>query len=371
MKILILTWRDIKNPRAGGSELYFHELAKRWVKLGNSVEWISGRWKGCEKKENIDGISIMRVGTEMSLYAYVPFVYRSLKEKPDVIVDNENGIPFFTPLFSKEKKILHIHHVHHDVWFMEMKGRGIKDKLIGLFGYFLEAKVMPIIYRKIPIITISKSSAEEIEEKVSKNVIGIVNPGIEFVKHKKIEKSKKPTILFLNRIKRYKGVKVLLDAVIEINKKIKDFNVSIAGSGDDLEEMKIYAKDKNLDNINFLGKISDEQKKELMQKSWVFVNPSSKEGWGIVNIEANYFGTPVVGSDVSGIKDSIIDGKTGLLFKENDSQDLANKIENLLGDKTLRNKLAKQGEKWAKEFDWNKKAREYMDFLNKINRGEK
>lgn len=363
MRILIFTWRDIKHPRAGGSEVYFHEIAKRWIKMGNSVDWISGAWKGCKKEEIIDGVRVMRVGGEKTLYALAPLKYLSLTNKPDVIIDNENGIPFFSPFFSRRRKFLHMHHLHHDVWAIETKGKGLKNKLLGYLGYFLEAKIMPLVYKKIPIITLSKSSAKSIKKGVGRIIKGIVNPGIDFVKYKHYSKSKEPSLLFLNRIKRYKGIETLLDATIWLNKDIKNLKVFIAGIGDDMKEMQDYARKHNLTNVKFVGRISEEKKHELMQKSWIFINPSYIEGWGIVNIEANYFGLPVIGSNVGGIKDSVIDGKTGLLFEYGNYKELAEKIKLIINNKNLREKMRKNAKIWAKNFGWDKKAEEYLNII--------
>jgi len=356
MRILIFAWRDIKNPNVGGSEIYFHELAKRWVKAENSVEMIVGGWKGCRKTENIDGINIIRTGSSLTLYMLAPLAYKKLKQKPDIIIDVENGIPFFTPLFAKEKKILHIHHLHRGVWFKQL------NPVFASIGYLIETKIMPLVYKKTPIITISKSSKEEIDLENISRVVGIVNPGIEYYKYKKYGKNKKPLVLFLNRIKKYKGLDILLKSVKQLNNKL-DFDLLVAGTGDYLKEAQKYAKINNLKNVKFLGRISEAKKNELMQEAWVFVNPSFKEGWGIVNIEANYFSLPVVGSNVSGIKDSIIDGKTGLLFEYGNSHELAEKIKFLILHKKVRQNMEKNAKLWAKKFDWGKKADEYLKVL--------
>jgi glycosyltransferase involved in cell wall biosynthesis len=365
MKILLFEWRDIKNPLSGGSEIYFHELAKTWIKKGNSVTIICGGWKGCKREEEIDNIKIIRVGNPLTLYLKAPLAYLKLKEKPNVIIDVENGIPFFTPLFSRTKKILHIHHVHKDVWFKEMK------LPFSLIGWTIETKLMPLVYRKNKVITLSNSSAEEIKKGKIGKIIGIVNPGIEFFKFKKFKKNKIPAILFLNRIKKYKGLKILLDSIIDLDKRgINNLEVWIAGSGDELDNMKEYAKNSGLNNVTFYGKVDEEKKKELMQRAWIFVNPSFIEGWGIVNIEANYFHTPVIGSDVGGIKDSIVDGKTGFLFKYGDNMELSKKIEKIINDKDLRKRLEKDAYIWAKKFDWETKGEEYLKILNKVNKNE-
>lgn len=364
MNILIFNWRDIKNPRAGGSEIYFHELAKRWVRLNNHVTIICGGWKGCKKHEIADGVEIIRVGSMLSLYLMAPIAYFKLKKKPDIIIDVENGIPFFTPLFAKGKikKILHIHHVHKDVWFKEL------GTIPAWIGWFLETKAMPIFYKNIPIVTLSKSSRDEIEKENLGKVAGIVNPGINFVKCKDFPKSRKPSILFLNRIKKYKGIDVLLRAIKKLNEQKIDFDAWIAGSGDasEIEKSRKYAKGNKLSNASFLGKISEEKKAELMQKAWIFVNPSFKEGWGIVNIEANYFGTAVLGSDVGGIKDSVIDGKTGFLFEYGNSNQLAEKIKKILQNKKLRKQMETHAVLWAEKFDWGSKADEYLKIIKSI-----
>ena len=357
MNILIFEWRDIKNPQAGGSEIYFHELAKRWVKLGNKVTIICGGWKNCKKEESIDGIKIIRVGSSKTLYLLAPLTYLKLKDKFDAIIDVENGIPFFTPLFSRDKNIvLHIHHVHKDVWFKQL------NPIFASIGWFLETKVMPLIYRNKKAITLSESSKKEISENKIK-VKGIVNPGINFVSHKDFKKEKSPMILFLNRIKKYKGLDILLESIKKLKIEGLEPKVIVAGDGDYLKEMKNYAKTNNLLNVNFLGRVDENKKKELMQKAWVFVNPSFKEGWGIVNIEANYFGTPVIGSNVSGIKDSIKNNNTGLLFEYGNSDELAEKLRLLIENSRLRTTMTKNAKSWSKNFSWDRKAREYLDLL--------
>jgi len=360
MKILIFNWRDIKNPKAGGSELYFHEMAKRWIASGNKVSMICGGWKNCKNKENVDGVEIIRVGSPMTLYALSPVAFFKMKEEPDIIIDVENGIPFFTQLFVRNKKIfLHIHHVHKGVWFKQL------PLPLAIIGWFIETKIMPRVYQKVPILTISESSKKEIENEKLGKVIGVINPGINFAEYKKYSKNKKPVVLFLNRIKKYKGLDVLLQAVKEIKKYKIDLEIWIAGGGDktEVEKMKKYVLQNDLNNVKFLGKISEEKKAELMQKAWIFVNPSFKEGWGIVNIESNYFGTPVIGSNVSGIKDSIVDGKTGLLFEYENPHQLAEKIKEIILNKRLRKKMELNSKNWSKKFDFQSKAKEYLGII--------
>jgi len=358
---LIINWRDIMNPLAGGSEIYFHEMAKKWVRKGHEVTILCGGWKGCLEKEHVDGIDIIRCGKGYSLYLLAPLKYLSLKKKFDVIIDVENGIPFFTPLFSRTKKFLHIHHVHKDVWFKELEDKGLIGKLMALVGYTLESYVMPLVYRKTKVITISLSSSNEIETELGLDTVGIVKPAYSIDKVPQNKKTFFPSILFLNRIKKYKGADVLVKAFKIVRQDITDAKLYIAGSGDYLDEIKKLAN--NDPNIIFLGRISEEEKYELMQNSWVFVNPSFKEGWGIVNIEANHFGLPVIGSDVCGIRDSILDGTTGLLFEQGNYKDLAETIKTFLNNEELRVYLSENAKDWADSFNWTTTAKEYLDIL--------
>lgn len=366
MNILLLNWRTPGDPEYGGSELYWEEMGSRWTKQGHNIFWIGRRYEGCKNTEIIKGMEIIRLGNKLTLYLLTPFTYFKLSKKVDIIIDCENGIPFFSPLWSTKPKFLHIHHIHGfkevNIWKIESEGKGIKMWLLGIIGQFLEMKLMPLIYRKTPIITLSESSKSEISEAKLGKVIGVVNPGITFYNYKKYQKEKIPTILFLNRIKKYKGIKVLLDAIFRLEIPLS-YNFWIVGEGDDLTEMTEYAKKLGLQNTTFFGKVSEEKKQELIQKAWIFVNPSFKEGWSIVNIEANYFGLPVIGSNVSGIKDSVIDGKTGLLFEYGNYKELAEKIEYLIENKKIREKMSKEARKWAKNFSWELSSNKYLKII--------
>ncbi len=366
MKIAIFNWRDIKNPKSGGSEIYFHEIAKRWAQNGNKVIWITSNWEGGRKEETIDGIEFIRGGGEISFIASSFINYLKLKEKPDVIIDVENGLPFFTPLFSRKKIFLHIHHLHHEVWFKESKMNSGKSKIIAMIGYLLEKNLMPLTYKHIPVVTLSNSSAEEIKNN-EYNVVGIVSPSINKpAKEKKVAKSKEPTILFLNRVKKYKGVDTLISAFLELinEEKFRDAKLIIGGEGDYLDKIRLrYFK--NIDkNIFLLGKISEEEKSQLMKRSWLMVNPSFKEGWGIVNVEASYHGLPVIGSNVTGIRDSILNNKTGMLFEYGDVKDLKEKMKILIKDSKLRKEMEKNSKKWSENFNWSDSSDKYLEIIN-------
>jgi glycosyltransferase involved in cell wall biosynthesis len=178
------------------------------------------------------------------------------------------------------------------------------------------------------------------------------------LKHSKIKKSKKPTIVYLGRWKNYKRIDLLLEAFKIVKKRVK--NVELWLAGDD----KLKVKGNGIKNF---GKINEKMKKKILSEAWVFVNPSMKEGWSITVIEANACGTPAIAYDVPGLRDSIVDGKTGLLVKENGNvEKLAEAIIKVLEDEKLRKKLSKNALEYSKRFSWDKSAEEFLKVLEGV-----
>jgi len=107
------------------------------------------------------------------------------------------------------------------------------------------------------------------------------------------------------------------------------------------------------------------EKVKRLQKAWVAVYPSLKEGWGLTNIEANACGTPVIASNVPGLKDSVMHGKTGLLFKYADVQKLSDYLIKILSDADYREELSQEGLVWAKRFSWDEAAEKTFELIEK------
>lgn len=357
MNITIFNWKDIRHPEAGGAELYLHEQAKRWISKGNRVNWITSKPNGLKDEEEIDGIKIFRQGNKLTSFIFAPINYIKKIRESDVIIDSENGIPFFTPLFSKGKNILVIYHFHNHVWEEEYKFP------ISFIGRVIECVFMPKVYRKSRIVTISESTKNDLNKIFSKNKIDIVYCGVDN-NLRKGKKSKNPEITYLGRIKKYKSIDVFLKAVSIVDKNLR---VNIVGKGDYESEIKKLSKKLGLKNVKFYGFVKETEKREILQRSHFMVNPSYIEGWGITNIEANACGTIVIGSNVRGIRDSIIDNKTGILFQYGNVKELGEKIKFLLNNNEYRVTLERNALKRAKEFNWEKSS----DKLLKIMSGNK
>ena len=359
-KILIFNWRDTKHVYAGGAELYVHELAKRFVKEGNTVVLFSGNDGKNPRNETIDGVQIIRRGGFYMVYVWA-FLYYILRFRGsfDIIIDCENGIPFFTPLYASEKTFLLIHHVHQEVF------RNSLIKPLAGLATFLEIKIMPFVYKNVQIITVSESSKKEIEEQHLSNIEPvIIYNGVDTQKYKPGQQSAIPVVTYIGRLKRYKSIDVFLKSaksVLEVSPKVK---FVIGGDGEEMGYLKKLVEKLGIEkNVEFTGKLSEARKIALYQQSWVFVQPSFMEGWSLTTLEANACGVPVVASNVSGLRDAVRNGETGYLVEYGNDRVFAEKILHLLFNHEKRAGMAKNSILWASQFSWDRSSKNAMQVL--------
>jgi cellulose synthase/poly-beta-1,6-N-acetylglucosamine synthase-like glycosyltransferase/glycosyltransferase involved in cell wall biosynthesis/O-antigen/teichoic acid export membrane protein len=365
-RILIFNWRDKKHKHAGGAEEYTHEISKEWVKQGNHVTLFCGNDGYNPRYERLDGVDIIRRGGFYLVYiwAFVYYIFR-FKNKYDIIVDCQNGIPFFTPLYINKPVYCLMHHVHQEVFDREL------PRPMAQFAKFLEKDMMAKVYKDIRFITVSDSSKDEIKNLgLGQAGIDIVHPGVEnayFDKHI-ITKSSVPTVLYLGRLKAYKSVDVLIQSFGKVLEQVPEAVLVIAGTGDEYKNLKDLTKKLKIPkhNIVFKGFVSEKEKVRLLKSSWVMVNPSYKEGWGIVAIEANACGTPTIASDVAGLRDSVKDGYSGFLVPYGDVEVLSKKIADVLQDRDLLKRLSDNAKQWATNFEWQKSGDRFLEILVEV-----
>lgn len=361
MNILILNWRDIKNEWAGGGEVYIFEIAKRWVKMGHRVTLLCGQniREKLSDEETISGIRVVRRGGRYSLYFWAAWNYLTKHGKDaDLVIDVQNGIPFFSILYSRKPKVSIVYHVHNKQFFIELPFP------VNLIGFTIEKFLFPIFYRSTKVIAISKTTKEDlIKLGFNAKNINIVYCGISNNKKKKINKSSAPSILYLGRIKRYKRIDLLVKMMSEIIKRVPNARLLIAGWGTEATTVTdISMRSSIRKKIKILGPVSAFEKRALLSKAWVFVNPSMGEGWGISIIEANQHGTPSVVFDVPGLSESVKHGQTGFLAR--DTQDMVDKIVLLLKNQKIREKLGKNSIKYSEAFNWDKAALQALRIIS-------
>lgn len=366
MKILVFNWQDIKNPQAGGAEVHFHEIFSRVVKLGHEVTLFCSSFKGSLQEETINGVRVIRKGGRYFFNIHVPLRYwKQFKhEKFDIVIDDTNKIPFFTPLFIREPLYFIIHHLFDKAIFKEA------PLPFALYVYLMEKLGIAIArWKRIPTMVVSPSTRAEVLEK------GFRNEDIEFayncVDHNLhhpagIPRSTVPLIGYFGRLKKYKSADHLLQAFVRVKAKIPDLKLVIIGDGDYRRHLESLAHNLGIEkDVRFTGYVDESEKVKLLQQIWFMVNTSSKEGWGLTVVEANACGTTVLGANVPGLRDAIKNGETGLLYKYGNIDELTEKILMLINDSDLRNRLAQNAIAFSRTFDWNVVAKHVVDLLEK------
>lgn len=365
MKILIFNWQDIKNPFGGGAEVHLHEIFKLLVQKGYDITLFSCRIPEQPSEEIIDGIKIIRRGARNLFNFVVPYYYFKIFRKGgfDLIIDDINKIPFYTPLYIKQPLMAISHHFFGKSIFHET------GLISGLYVYISEFFVN-LVYKKTKFVVVSQSTLDEfIHRGFNVSNFDIIYNAISQKNYpmKVTEKSKTPIVSYFGRIKKYKSIDHLLYAFAKIHHKYPDALLYLLGRGDYMPQLQSLAKKLGIESkTKFFGFVTEEEKVELLSKSYCVVNTSMKEGWGITNIEANACGTPIISANVPGLKDSVCDGKSGLLYEYGDTDTLAEKIDKIFSDEQFRNKLSLGSIEWANEFSWELSAEKMKNVIDKF-----
>ena len=360
MNILALNWQDIKNPFAGGAEVHFHEIFKRIAAKGHKVTLLCCSFKDAPAEENIDGIRVIRAGQRNLFNFKVHSLYKQItkKEKFDIVIDDINKIPFYTPLYVKEPLLAISHHFFGKSIYRE------SDVFSGTYVYISEW-LMNFVYKKTPFTVVSQSTLEEFKHKGfdTSNFTIIYNAIDQDIFHFTVKnKNPEPTVTYFGRLKKYKSVDHLFHAFAKVHKTIPNAKLNILGRGDFREYLEKLAVELGIDkNVKFFGFVDENTKQIELTKSYCVVNTSLKEGWGITNIEANACGTPVISANSPGLRDSVKDGVSGTLYEYGNIDQLAEHITKIFTDEEYRNKLSTGAIEWAKNFSWDKSADEMLN----------
>lgn len=361
-KILIINWQDIKNPQSGGAEVHLHEIFKRVAARGHEVTLLCCSFKGAPAEEIVDGLRVIRKGRRYDFNFVVPTVYLSMQNTYDVLIEDINKIPFYTPLYARSPVLGIVHHLFGEVIFQET------NRLFGSHVYLSE-RLIPIVYRQTPFMVVSESTSKELRDQGLTGEIMVIPNCVDHETYKStgIKKSNYPLILFLGRLKKYKRVDILLRAMKIVSREIPDARLVVVGIGDHLDSLKRLSVNLGLGGyVDFTGYIGMEKKVELLQQAHVVVNTSSKEGWGLTVLEANACGTPVIASNVPGLRDAVVDGETGLLFEFGNVEQLAQRIISVLTNLSLRDKLINNAVRWASKFNWDESAEKTLQFIRRV-----
>lgn len=368
--ILVINWQDISNPYAGGAEVHFHEIFRRVAAMGHGVTLLCCGYKGAAESEIIDGIRVVRTGNRSLFNFYVPGAYRQLRKKNnfDLVIDDLNKIPFYTPLFVKEPLLALVHHFFGKSIFLEAS-------FFPASYVYLSEKLVGRIYRNVNFAAVSESTRQELLSIGIRGTVDLLPNGVDcrFFRHEPERKSSTPLIGYLGRLKKYKSVDHLIRAFKAVVAEVPEARLLVVGDGDYRPRLLQLAQQLGIaDGIEFAGHVSAEDKVRLLNTMWLAVNPSPKEGWGLTVIEANACGVPVVAADSPGLRDSVVDNKTGLLYPYGDVAKMKEQIVHLLINREKRDRLSSNAIKWAQQHDWDSSAQMALKIIeNSVSDSEK
>jgi glycosyltransferase involved in cell wall biosynthesis len=357
-RIVVLNWMDISNLKAGGQEKYVYEMSRRLVKNGYRVTWLTSRYPGSLSKDIISGIEIIRTGNIYTFFIKYFRYYFKLRND-SIFFLSMNAIPFILPLKRKNRLVM----IHHRFDLKVMKE---KIGVLGYVSYFLQEIINPILYRKDHIITNSISSMEDFV-KMGYHDVNVIKSGIDLPEC--TTELKKNFIVSPGPIKPWKHHDLVMRAFSRLD---KDWELIVFGSFESesyRQRLVSLSTEHGIkERVKFPGRISDGEVSRILMESKLCVLGTEKEGWGLVAMEAQSFGCPVVAFDVPGIRDSVMNGKTGILVKLGDVYAMAGAMKELIDNDSLYREMSQQAIERSLLYSWDKCYLEFVKELNRINK---
>ena len=355
------------HPAAGGAEKHLHRIFSRIVEMGHKVVLLTTSFAGAEEREEVDGIQVVRKGSDLFFQLSVFWNIRKLDKEFefDIVVEDLNKLPLFTPWLQKKPVLVQMHHlwrfsIFHEAFFPIA------------FGVWFFERIIPFFYRKEPFVVVSPSTRRELSEiGIAEERISVVYNGSDdqALDEESIGDPKigTPYFLWLSRVHRYKGIWTALEAFAEFAKKHENVKLVVAGDGPLLKKIPAWLKQRGLvDRVDLLGFVSSEKKKSLLKHAVALLQTSYKEGWGLTVVEAARLNTTTIASDVPGLRDSVRNGETGLLFQAGDKDACAFEMDRLYSNDDLRTRLENAARSYADEFRWETAAEQTLNILQDI-----
>ncbi|MCI0562122.1 MAG: glycosyltransferase family 4 protein [Nitrososphaera sp.] len=358
MRILWLSWRDTRNPEAGGAEVFTHQVSRRLIRdHGHEITLFAARFPGSSESEVIDGINIVRNGGRYSVYDRAKEYCLNNESRFDLVIDEINTKPFLTPRYVKRIPILALIH--------QVPRRAVLYELpfpVNYLTYHYLVKRWLSNYRKIPTITVSLSQ-QDLLRKFGFAKTFVVQQGLSVTPLAGVPKKESaPTLVFMGRLKRYKLPDHAIRAFSFIKNRIPEAKMYVIGDGYMRKKLERMAgKD-----VVFVGRADDNTKFDLLKKAHVLLMPSVEEGWGLVVTESNAMGTPAIAYNVVGLRDSVKTGQTGILLERNSPESMAEAAVKLLESESALAKLSEGALEFSRNFSWDCTAGSVNEIIVKI-----
>ena len=365
--VAFLSWRDTHNPEGGGAERYLEKMAQGLVERGVRVTIFCAAHAAAPPDEVVDGVRFIRRGSKLTVYSEgFRALARGRLGHVDVVVDVQNGLPFFTRAATRAPVVVLVHHVHREQWPVVYPG------LVGRVGWAIEHGLAPRLYRSCQYVAVSRATRDELVPLgVDRRRIAVVHNGTDPIVPTGVGKSAHPTLAVVGRLVPHKQVEHAIDAALALRDDHPDLRLHVVGSGWWEAELHRYAADRGAgDTVVFEGHVDENRKHEVYEQAWALALPSLKEGWGLVVGEAGMHRTPTVAyRSAGGTRESIAHDVSGLLVDE--PRDFVDALRDLLTDSELRARLGEGSLEVSHRFTWEHAQESFAHVMAAVLRGER
>jgi glycosyltransferase involved in cell wall biosynthesis len=323
--VLFLNWRDRRHPEGGGSEQYVHRVAEGLAAAGLRVRLFCAAHDRAPADEVVAGVQVVRRGGRFGVYPRGLAHVR--RHRPRLVVDVQNGIPFASPLVTRAPVVVLLHHVHREQWPILFGPR------LGALGWWVESRFAPWVYRGCRYVTVSAATADELADLgVSPDRITVVHNGVDPGPPVAVPPAAGPRLVTVGRLVPHKRVEHAIDVVARLRAGHPGLTLDVVGEGWWGGRLRAHARERGVDDlVRFHGFVDERTKHELLAGAWLHLCPSVKEGWGLVVTEAAGHGVPTVAyRSAGGLRESVLDGRTGVLVDDLDAMVTA--VDRLLTD---------------------------------------
>jgi glycosyltransferase involved in cell wall biosynthesis len=269
-----------------------------------------------------------------------------------------NGMPFLSPLWAPQPRLVFLHHVHDGMWDL------VLPTPLAAVGRFIESRLAPPVYERTPIVTLSESSRRTILDNLhfDPSRVHVVEPGVDESFRPGPARSDKPLVVAVGRLVPYKRFDSLIEVLVSLHHKHPDLEAVIAGEGQERPALEDLVRRCGAEDwISLPGRISDETLVDLYQRAWVLASTSAYEGWGLTITEAAACATPAVVSPIAGHCDAVEHGVSGFLAAP--GREMESRLDYLLSDPMVRRRMQKAARRRADRLTWDRAALDTMRVL--------
>nr|WP_235831451.1 glycosyltransferase family 4 protein [Gordonia zhaorongruii] len=358
--VLLLCWRDTGHPQGGGSERYLERVGAELARRGSRVTLVTARYRGAPHRQMRDGLRIVRTGGRLSVYPRTLLMLAAARlgrgrlagYRPDVVVDTQNGVPFFAALVASAPTVVLVHHCHREQW-------PVAGPVLSRLGWWIESWLSPRVHRDHRYVTVSEPSAAELVGLgVDRNRIAVVRNGVDPVPEGLAERAvaEDLRLIVVSRLVPHKQVEDALTVAGRLRDSGVRLRLDVVGGGWWNDELRASATELGIDDrVTFHGHVDDVRKHELLANADLHLMPSRKEGWGLAVIEAAQHSVPTIGYRSSaGLTDSIVDGETGVLV--DDVDELTAATGSLAADRARLTELGDAARVRSRRYSWSTTA---------------